>query len=83
MRFGTISQRIWWAGREITLNITYEKGVFLGTFNDVGAKLAWGAAADSLEYRAEHASDVIFRDWVTAQYSWDASIIDASGEIKH
>ncbi|KAL4949853.1 hypothetical protein BDW69DRAFT_187929 [Aspergillus filifer] len=68
------------AGREIALNISYENGVFAVAFNDVGAKLAWGAPADSLEYRADHASDAIFRDWVPAMYGWNGSLFDDFGE---
>lgn len=58
------------AGKEVALSIYYVKGVFTVAFNDLGTQLAWGAPADSLEYRADHAGDAIFRDWVSAKYSW-------------
>jgi hypothetical protein len=70
-------------GKEVALKISFEKGVFMIAFNDVGAHLAWGAPADSLGYRADHASHAIFRDWVPAEYRWNASIVDASGDIFH
>jgi hypothetical protein len=72
------------AGREITLKFYLVKGAFTVAFNDdLGVVLTWGAPADSMEYRADHASDAIFRDWVPAQYGWYASPLDIVGDGPH
>jgi hypothetical protein len=73
------------AGRDVALRIYYYNGKFTVAFNDMEADLDWrggrGAIADLLEYRADHASDAIFRDSVPAQYSWNSSLLDVAGKI--
>lgn len=67
-------------GREVTLKFHLFKGALTVSFNDtMGKDLPWGGAADSMEYRADHVGDAIFRDWVPAQYEWNASLLDVIG----
>ncbi|KAJ6001061.1 hypothetical protein N7481_001470 [Penicillium waksmanii] len=57
-------------GRDVGLRVFLDQGKFSVCWNDEGADLDWGAAANSMEYRADPASAARFGESVTGSFVW-------------
>lgn len=57
-------------GHDVGLRVFLQDGKFSVCWNDEGADLDWGAAANSMEYRADPASAARFGDSVTGSFVW-------------